>query len=121
MKRLLLLLLLACVALPCLAQSPPPSRMKIRDPFAKPSTRVLQSVQVDPGPVDLQTVPVSAAPASEVMETHAMIIENEPPSQGEAAMWILGGLAGIGLIGAIAYMTLTPQEPVSRPVSVPRA
>ena len=109
MKKILLLMLLALMALPSLAQTPPPSRLRIRDPFAKPSAATLSSMQVPAGPVALETTPTTTGPVTEgpvQTESHAVMIEQDAPTQGDAALWVLGGLACLVVIGALAYVVL---------------
>lgn len=113
MKRLLLMILLALMAIPTLAQTTSgpvaPHRTTIRDPFAKPTAEQLKSMKfTEPVDVTIQEdgkLASTLPPAETATQSYAMMVEPDA-NPGQNVMWVLGGVAALGLIGALAYVIL---------------
>jgi len=125
MRKLLLLLFMAWMAFPVFAQTTTaptvPQRAPIRDPFAKPTADQLKKMSAEPvAQPDAEMVEEARAalPAETTVDTAAdtsvttdrtetyAVMEEPASSAGDTAMWVLGGIAALGLIGALAYLIL---------------
>lgn len=119
MKRLLLLMFLALMAIPTFAQTTAaptaPHRAPIRDPFARPTAETLKRMESEPAPQVQAPVEVESDSAvatypedtTAPTQTQSYAVMEEPASTaGDTTMWVLGGIAALGLIGALAYVIL---------------
>ena len=113
MKRLLLMILLALLAIPTLAQTTSgpvaPHRTTVRDPFLKPTAEQLKNMKfTEPVDVTIQADGklASTLPPAETATQSYAVMQEPDASPGQNAMWVLGGIAALGLIGALAYVIL---------------